>query len=251
MFSPIPIIPLILPFSLFDISLNLLNLGAKYCHFMDLKKHITKPIKKNLSQFKNKFEINVGNLEKLPYKKNFFDFILCQGVLHHMDNDKKGFKEIYRTLKKGGKSFILVHGDGGIINDLTMKIIKPKYKNDRKFRLFINNILKGNYAKYINFLKKNYNNDTNRLLQNLNFLFDEDLLLTIKDRILAPKYTTYKEKELIKRLKLIGFKNIYRIKKEVKFKNIRRFVAPFYHDYDNEIARILYGNGIIQLVVQK
>ena len=52
--------------------LNLLNLGAKYCYFMDLKKHITKTIKKNLSQFKNKFEINIGSLEKLPYKKNFF-----------------------------------------------------------------------------------------------------------------------------------------------------------------------------------
>ena len=28
--------------------LNLLNLGAKYCHFMVLKNHIIKPIKKNL-----------------------------------------------------------------------------------------------------------------------------------------------------------------------------------------------------------
>ena len=44
---------------------------------------------------------------------------------------------MYNVMKKGGKSFISVHGDGGIINDLTMKIIRPKYKNDRKFRLFI------------------------------------------------------------------------------------------------------------------
>jgi ubiquinone/menaquinone biosynthesis C-methylase UbiE len=231
--------------------LNLLNLGAKYCHLMDLEKHIAKPIKKNLSKFKNKFEVNVGSLEKLPYEKNFFDFILCQGVIHHMDNDKKGFKEIYRTLKKGGKSFILIHGEGGIINDFTMKIIRPKYKSDPKFKLFIDHILEGNHGKYLGFLKKNYDKDTKKLIKNLDFLFDKDLLLSLKDRILAPKYKTYQEKDLRKRLKSIGFKNIYRIKKDVKFTNIRRLVAPLYHHYDNEISRMLYGDGIIQLVVQK
>ena len=231
--------------------LNLLNLGAKYCYFMDLKKHITKPIKKNLSQFKNKFEVNIGSLEKLPYKKNFFNFILCQGVLHHMDKDKKGFKEIFRTLKKGGKAFILVHGEGGIINDFTMKIIRPKYKSETKFKLFINNILEGNNAKHIKFLKRNYDKGSNKILKNLSFLFDKDLLLSIKDRILAPKYKTYKEKELRKQLRSIGFKNIYRIKKEVKFNNIRRFFSPLYHHYDNEISRMLYGDGIIQLIIQK
>ena len=231
--------------------LNLLNLGAKYCHLMDLKKHITKPLEKNLSKFKNKFEVNVGSLEKLPYEENFFDFILCQGVIHHMDEDKKGFKEIYRTLKKGGKSFILVHGDGGIINDFTMKIIRPKYKSEPKFKSFIDNILKGNITKHLNFLRKNYDKDTNKLIKKLDFLFDKDLLLSIKDRILAPKYKTYQEKDLRNQLKLIGFKNIYRIKKKVKFNNIRKFVAPLYHHYDNEISRMLYGDGIIQLVVQK
>ena len=65
------------------------------------------------------------------------------------------------------------------------------------------------------------------------------------------KYKTYKETYLRNLLKSIGFKNIYRIKKEVKFNNIRKFVAPLYHHYDNEISRMLYGDGIIQLVVQK
>jgi ubiquinone/menaquinone biosynthesis C-methylase UbiE len=231
--------------------LNLLNLGAKYCYLMDLKKHIVNPIKKNLVTHKNKFEVNVGSLEKLPYKKNFFDFILCQGVIHHMDNDKQGFKEIFRTLKKGGKALINVHGDGGIINDFTMKILRPKYNSDPKFKSFINNILNGNTKKYINFLKKNYDNDTNKILENLKFLLDKDLLLTMKDRFLAPKYKTYDEKQLTKQLKKIGFKKIYRIKKPVKFSNIRRFLSPLYHHYDNEISRMLYGNGMIQIVLQK
>ena len=80
---------------------NLLNLGAKYCHLLDMHQHIKKPIKKNLKKFSGKYKISIGSLEKLPFKKEFFDFVMCQGVIHHMDNDLKGFKEIYRVLKKG------------------------------------------------------------------------------------------------------------------------------------------------------
>ena len=231
--------------------LNLLNLGAKYCYLMDLDQHIINPIKKNLSQHKNKFEVNIGDIENLPYKKNFFDFILCQGVIHHVYNDKKAFKEIYRTLKKEGKAFIMVHGEGGIINDFTMKILRPKYVADPEFRKFVNNIVKNKNKKYLNFLRKNYSDETQKIFKNLNFLFDKDLLLTIKDRLLAPKYKTYNETELIRELKRIGFKKVYRIKKKMKFDNIRRFIEPFYHHYDNEISRILYGDGMIQIVLQK
>ena len=65
-----------------------------------MHKHIKKPVEKNLKKFKNKFKINIGSLEKLPYPDNYFDFVLCQGVIHHMDNDLKGFQEIFRVLKK-------------------------------------------------------------------------------------------------------------------------------------------------------
>lgn len=51
--------------------LNLLNLGARYCYLMDLKKHIISPVKKNLITHKGKFEVNIGTLENLPYKKIF------------------------------------------------------------------------------------------------------------------------------------------------------------------------------------
>ena len=37
----------------------------------------------------------------------------------------------------------------------------------------------------------------------------------------------------------------------IPFFNIRRLLTPIYHHFDNEIARALYGNGIIHLVVEK
>ncbi|WP_415271986.1 class I SAM-dependent methyltransferase [Candidatus Pelagibacter sp. Uisw_121] len=230
---------------------NLLNLGAKYCHLLDMHQHIKKPIEKNFKKFKNKYRITIGSLEKLPYPKDYFDFVLCQGVIHHMNNDLKGFHEIYRVLKKGGQTYISVHGRGGLLNDLTMNFLRPKYQKDKKFRKFLDLFLDKNHKKYSDFLKKNYNKKTISLFNKIIFLFDEDLKLTIKDRLMAPKYKTYVEKNLKIYLKKIGFKKIIRVKKKVEFKNLRRFIEPLYYHYDNEISKFLYGDGIIHFMIKK
>ena len=69
--------------------------------------------------------------------------------------------------------------------------------------------------------------------------------------ILSPNYYQYEQKKLVSKLKKIGFKNIYRIKKKVAFNNIRTLVAPFYHHYDHDLSRFLYGDGDIGLVLKK
>jgi hypothetical protein len=145
----------------------------------------------------------------------------------------------------------LVDAVGGIINDLTMKIIRPKYNNDKDFKSFIDSLLNNKFKKHKNFLLKNYDRESKELFMKIIGFLDSDILLTMKDRILAPKYKTYNEKNLRILLKKIGYKKIYRIKKKVSFFNIRRLLTPFYHHYDNEISRALYGDGIIHLVVEK
>ena len=232
-------------------SLNLLKLGAKKVHLLDLDKHIVKSINENLKTYKGKFDIHIGSIENTKFPKNFFDFILCQGVIHHMDNDLKGLREIHRTLKKGGKSHIMVHGKGGLITKLMMEIVRPEYQNNPIIRNFLNNIFTGNINNYNNFFKKNYSSETFKKYSSFIKLIDDDFIITLKDRILAPKYKMYEEKELILKLKRIGFKNIYRVRKPVKINNLRRFLAPFYSKYDHEIARVLYGEGNISLVMTK
>ena len=88
--------------------------------------------KRFISQSNIKWFCN--NAEQLPFKNNYFDFVLCQGVIHHMDKDLKGFKEIFRVVKKGGYSYISVQGKGGLINDFTMKFLRPRYKKDKVFK---------------------------------------------------------------------------------------------------------------------
>ena len=231
--------------------LNLLDLGASYVHLIDLDEHIINPINKNLKRYKGKYQIDVGSIENTPYKKNYFDFILCQGVLHHMDDDIQGLKEIYRTLKKGGKSHLLVEGSGGLLNKFLTEIIRPEFNNNPKIRNFLTKIMSGNLKNYEKFMFTHYNPETKKIVNFLKKYLDLDLVLTIRDRILAPKYKTYNEEVLRKILSNIGFTNIYRIKKKVKYKNIRRLVAPLYYDYSHQISRALYGEGNISLIMVK
>ena len=76
----------------------MLELGANYVHLLDLDKHIINPINKNLQKYKGKYQIDIGSIEKTSYKNNYFDFILCSGGIHHLENDINGLKEIHRTL---------------------------------------------------------------------------------------------------------------------------------------------------------
>ena len=42
-------------------------------------------------------------VEKMSFKDNFFDIVVCAWVLEHLPDPKKAFKEIYRVLKPGGR----------------------------------------------------------------------------------------------------------------------------------------------------
>ena len=75
----------------------------------------------------------------------------------------------------------------------------------------IDEIMDGKLKKYLNFFKSNL--DKKNFLQVkkvLELLNDNDLRMTIKDRILSPKYDLYDEKILKKKLYSMGFKNFKR-----------------------------------------
>lgn len=53
----------------------------------------------------------VASAEKLPYKNNFFEAVVCLEVLEHVDHPDLAIKEIGRVLKKGGYAILLVPTD--------------------------------------------------------------------------------------------------------------------------------------------
>ena len=76
-------------------TINLLNLKAKEVHAVDLDKSIFK-FSKKLDKFKKNQSVFVKtqNIEHLDYKKKHFDFVLCQGVIHHTKNPSLAFSII-------------------------------------------------------------------------------------------------------------------------------------------------------------
>jgi SAM-dependent methyltransferase len=59
---------------------------------------------------KNKgLNIRIVNVEKdkLPFKNNFFDFIMAKSSIEHIHNIYHAMDELFRVLKKGGKIVIL------------------------------------------------------------------------------------------------------------------------------------------------
>lgn len=50
----------------------------------------------------------IASGEKIPFKNNYFDFVLCTETLEHIPDWKKTIKEIKRVLKKNGKVVITI-----------------------------------------------------------------------------------------------------------------------------------------------
>ncbi|WP_027633916.1 glycosyltransferase [Clostridium hydrogeniformans] len=46
------------------------------------------------------------DITNIPYEDEYFDFIICNHVLEHIEDDIKALKEISRVLKKGGRAIL-------------------------------------------------------------------------------------------------------------------------------------------------
>ena len=54
------------------------------------------------TQFQDRVHFGVGNAEDLRFSDEYFDAIVCIGVLRYLNSWEKGLKEIYRVLKPNG-----------------------------------------------------------------------------------------------------------------------------------------------------
>lgn len=53
-------------------------------------------------------KIQEANITDLPFVDNSFEFIMCNHVLEHIEEDRKALSELFRVMKPGGKGIFLV-----------------------------------------------------------------------------------------------------------------------------------------------
>jgi ubiquinone/menaquinone biosynthesis C-methylase UbiE len=188
------------------------RLGASEVRGIDISEDAVRVANQRLNERSLRGEAIQASVLEIPFPDNSFDYVVSSGVIHHTPNPKKGFDELVRVLKPGGKFFLSVYGRGGT---------KWFFKVD---------IWRYTIAKIIPF----------RVMQAIwKFLgVPANKRYAILDNIYVPYCYRYTEKEIVTWLKDVGFKNIRRVKFER-------------YDYEKFLSRIVYGEGWLQFYADK
>lgn len=130
---------------------NLLPFKNLDCYGIDFSKEMLKQARIFTKKHNFKVKLKLSNIQKLPYKSNFFDYILAIAVLHHLRNPEPAIKEIYRVLKPRGQAYITIW------NKLQLKFLF------RKKQTYIKWGKEKRYYNFISFL------EMRKLLKNAGF----------------------------------------------------------------------------------
>lgn len=95
-------------------SIALAKFGAREVMAVDLQKKSFASAEQFAAESGLAIRFYEGHLHRLPFENARFDFILCNGVLHHTTSIRKGLAELERVLQPAGEAFIYLYGSGGI-----------------------------------------------------------------------------------------------------------------------------------------
>ena len=230
---------------------SMLSMGAKKVYAFDLDPGsgdtVLDTVPKYLSEFEGRYELRLSNVLDMDYLDDFFDFSNCAGVLQHTADLYQGMRELARVTKPGGTLYMLINGKGGLIRDIT-NLLRDKYHDDDGFRFFIDNLNEQRFSEIADWISSEmaaHDDDMGERvsMELLRTLFDQDLVLTIKDRIAAPVYHEFSEEEIVEWLTDNGFHHVERLSRYPRYKNVRRFLSPLYNSYGHELSKMLFGSG--------
>ena len=234
-----------------------LSLGAKCVYSADIGDQWMDCANKRLRQFGDRSILQSEDVLNLSFDNNRFDFVHCAGVLHHTADPEKGFRELARVTMVTGQQFISIMGTGKGLIYVCVNHLRDLYKKDAEFRKTIDNMNVDSLTHNVEWIldeKEKYEGCTSEEKDYFRGMFDNDLILTIKDRLQAPTYHRFdfSEAQIRGWYEREGYKNIRRITRYTKyFKNMRKYFVPMYYHYDHPLSRLLFGEGYIQMIGTK
>ena len=105
------------------------RLGATKVEGIDISEDAVKAANQRLAdrQLTQIAKAQRSSVLEIPFPDATFDYVVSSGVIHHTPDPKRGFRELVRVLKPGGKLFLSVYGKGGLVwmlNDIGRVIAK-------------------------------------------------------------------------------------------------------------------------------
>lgn len=89
------------------------ELGAQ-CHACDLVPASLARVSQRLGSAPGVLPLAAASALALPFAAESFDFVHCNGVLHHTRDPRQGFRELVRVARPGGTIFVSLYGRGGV-----------------------------------------------------------------------------------------------------------------------------------------
>jgi SAM-dependent methyltransferase len=238
-------------------SYALLELGAGKVCSLDLGSAWMDCARAQLASFADRSVLVDGDVLALGFDDGEFDFVHCAGVLHHTRDPSAGFRELARVTKRGGFTFISVMATGAGIVYQAVNQLRRRYAADEGFRVAVDALdadrLRGMMS-WLVAVKEEHEGVTDAEREVISSLFDDDFVLTLKDRLQAPTYHdfAFTEADIRRWFEAAGFEEPRRLTRYTKgFANLRRFFAPLYCHYDHPMSRFLFGDGYVQMIGRK
>lgn len=117
--------------NIFESNLRVLHIAPEQIFFKRFRKiknwdYVTFDLKSPLASVK-------GDIKSMNFKDDYFDLIICNHVLEHIDDDFKALKEIYRVLKPGGISILQVPMNINRVNTIEDRTVTSKKEREKLY----------------------------------------------------------------------------------------------------------------------
>jgi ubiquinone/menaquinone biosynthesis C-methylase UbiE len=104
------------------VTLTLASLFNIEGHGVDISRNAHGQAQALMNNSGEKFQFELGDVRSLPYDNDYFDVIISLGVIEHMHDYDLALREMFRTLKGGGRAIIMTP------NKLSFGVLDRKIK---------------------------------------------------------------------------------------------------------------------------